>query len=507
MLLAHKPCPPGTRERSSFDDDPRFPGLLGWGRHYLPHHFVHPPSIMHLELARLLDEADAARGLKLNVVGPRGGAKSTVGTLAWVLRAVVQRSEPYIWIVSDTAHQAAAHLDNVKSELFDNPQLAADFPRAVGRGPSWRRQTVETRNGVVIEALGTGMRMRGRRVRESRPTLIVCDDLQNDGHMESARQRALSSRWFHGTLLKAGSRRTNFVNLATALHRDALAMELHRTPGWRSHIFPAIVRWPDAEPLWDQWAGIYCDLTHEDSRAAARAFYDDRRAAMDAGAELLWPEAESLYDLMCMRLESGRTSFEREKQGVPINPESCEWPEDYFGDDLWFAEWPHDLLVRAIALDPSKGRDARHGDFSAFVMLGIDAQGAVYAEADLARRPTPQIVADGLEWWRRFRPDAFGIETNHFQELLGDEFAREAARLGLTDFTPWTITNTAPKSVRIRKLGPLLAARRLKFRDRSPSTRLLVNQLRDFPNGDHDDGPDALEMAYRLAMELLEGRR
>jgi hypothetical protein len=29
-----------------------------------------------------------------------------------------------------------------------------------------------------------------------------------------------------------------------------------------------------------------------------------------------------------------------------------------------------------------------------------------------------------------------------------------------------------------------------------------VNQLRDFPIGDHDDGPDALEMALRLAEEL-----
>jgi bifunctional non-homologous end joining protein LigD len=31
----------------------------------------------------------------------------------------------------------------------------------------------------------------------------------------------------------------------------------------------------------------------------------------------------------------------------------------------------------------------------------------------------------------------------------------------------------------------------------------LVEQLRDFPNGDHDDGPDALEMACRMASDLL----
>jgi hypothetical protein len=33
----------------------------------------------------------------------------------------------------------------------------------------------------------------------------------------------------------------------------------------------------------------------------------------------------------------------------------------------------------------------------------------------------------------------------------------------------------------------------------------LVDQLRDFPAGAHDDGPDALEMALRLAEEVWHG--
>jgi len=60
--------------------------------------------------------------------------------------------------------------------------------------------------------------------------------------------------------------------------------------------------------------------------------------------------------------------------------------------------------------------------------------------------------------------------------------------------------------VRIRRLGPLLSQRRLRFLARSSSTRLLVDQLRDFPVGAHDDGPDALEMALRLAEDVLQGR-
>jgi hypothetical protein len=30
--------------------------------------------------------------------------------------------------------------------------------------------------------------------------------------------------------------------------------------------------------------------------------------------------------------------------------------------------------------------------------------------------------------------------------------------------------------------------------------------MKDFPVGDHDDGPDALEMALRLMIELWNGR-
>jgi predicted phage terminase large subunit-like protein len=487
--------------------DPLSPlDLLSWGRRYLPHYFKSPPSKMHRWMAERFEAAERERGARLNIVGPRGGAKSTVGTLAWVLRCLVEGSEPYVWIVGDTRLQAQMHLENLKRELEDNAALTRDYPQACGRGRVWRAARIELRSGVVCEAAGTGVRLRGRRRRAERPTLIVCDDLQNDAHIESARARALASRWFHGTLLKAGTRRTNVVNLATALHRDALAMELGRTPGWTSRTFAALVTPPERMDLWDEWERIYANSADQAAGAAARRFYDEHRAAMEAGAELLWPEEESLYDLMCGRAESGRAVFEREKQGVPLNPELCEWPEDYFaGEDIWFAHWPERLLVRTLAVDPSKGRDARRGDYSALVRLGIDAAGLLYVEADLARRPTPEIVAAAFDGLEEFRPDALGVEANHFQELIGDELVREAQRRGRHDFAPWTLTNTAPKPVRIRRLGPLLARRRIRFLLGSPGTRLLVNQLRDFPCGDHDDGPDALEMAYRLAQELLAG--
>ncbi len=478
-------------------------GLLDWARLHLPEHFLLPPSLMHRWLGARLDAMDRARGSKLNVLAPRGSAKSTLATLAYVLRCAVSGAEPYIWIVSDTRQQACLHLANLKLELLDSPQLARAYPGAVGRGPVWRASAIELSNGVRIEAFGTGQRIRGRRHRAARPSLIVCDDLENDSHIESARQRERSRTWFHGALMKAGTPRTNVVNLATALHREALAVQLHATAGWSSRIFRAIRRWPGNMALWEAWEELYTNPTDPAYRAEARKFYEAHRNDMEAGAAVLWPEYEDLYLLMQMRAEGGRAAFEREKQNSPISPELCEWPEGYFNDSVWFETWPRGLRVKVIALDPSKGIDARRGDYSAFVLLGVDRQGILYVEADLARRSVPQIVADGAELSLRFQPDAFGVEANQFQDLVGAELEAELRRRGVLGARPVPLDNQVNKLVRIRRLGPLLAARRLRFKAGSPSTRLLVGQLRDFPVGDHDDGPDALEMGVRLAADLL----
>ncbi|NOY41881.1 MAG: hypothetical protein GXP26_08605 [Planctomycetes bacterium] len=475
---------------------------LSWGRHYLAEHFRRPPSQMHRWLGTQLDGIREQRGTKINVIGPRGGAKSTIGTLCYVLRVAVEGWEPYIWIISDTKNQAQTHLENIKNELEENERLEQDYPRAAGRGPCWRATTLQLRNGTVIESFGTGQRLRGRRRRENRPTLIVCDDLQNDGHIASAVQRESSRHWFHGTLLKAGTKSTNIINLATALHRDALAMQLHRTPGWESTMFRAIQSWPDNKELWAEWEEIYCDVESPVARSVAYDFYCANQAEMDRGADLLWPEEEDLYTLMKMRVEEGRTAFEREKQSSPIDPERCEWPEDYFGEHIWFQQWPEQLQFKTLALDPSKGADARHGDYSAFVVLGVDRQGILYVEADLARRPTPQMVADGVSLCKQHRVDAFGVEANQYQDLLAGEFTTEFTRCRIQQSPPLAIHNYVNKQMRIRRLRPYLSQRRLRFLKGSSSTQLLVDQLRDFPLGAHDDGPDALEMALRLAEEF-----
>jgi len=117
-------------------------------------------------------------------------------------------------------------------------------------------------------------------------------------------------------------------------------------------------------------------------------------------------------------------------------------------------------------------------------------------------------VASGVEHVKVFQPEGFAVEGNTFQELFITLFLAAVDRGNPKAQAPglhlpiYTLVNTVNKLVRIRRIGPFLEQKQLRFKANSPGTKLLVQQLRDFPNGDHDDGPDSLEMALRLMIDL-----
>lgn len=180
-----------------------------------------------------------------------------------------------------------------------------------------------------------------------------------------------------------------------------------------------------------------------------------------------------------------------------------EWPADYFGRHLWFADWPAADLrtICVIAWDPSKGTDAKFGDYSAFTILVRDAAGNLFADAVLGRWAVEEAIDIGLELQRLWKADGFVIEVNQFQSLIKANFVRRAKELGIMP-PVYTIDNRVNKEVRIRRLGPYLANRNLRLKGESPGARMLGEQLMTFPNGDHDDGPDSLEMGLRTMIDL-----
>jgi predicted phage terminase large subunit-like protein len=228
----------------------------------------------------------------------------------------------------------------------------------------------------------------------------------------------------------------------------------------------------------------------------------DRDAAWyEAQRQDVLQRTGSLHDLREQYPDTDDEAMERRT--------GSEWPDEYFGPHLYFDEWPGRAALAAfgVALDPSKGRDAKAGDYSAYVWGGLDYAGTLWVDADLQRRPSTAIVEAGVELCRTLRPDGFGVETNQFQELLANDFLRVSAQHGVT-LPLYKFNNFVNKQVRIRRCGPWLAQKRLRVKAGSVGGRLLVDQLMAFgeDSKEHDDGPDALEMLTRLLTHLVQGR-
>lgn len=487
--------------------------LLDWCKRYTPSFFPVPFSRFHRWLAAELDACCTRRGSRQNILAPRGAAKSTLVSFAYPLREALSNREAYIIIVSDTLDQAKTFLRQIRTQIEDNELLRADYPDSAGRGPIWKDHHIRLRNGVELLALGTGGKIRGRKSTQNRrPTLIVCDDPQNKDHMVSALRRDRSWEWLTKDVLPAGEPTTNVIVVGTALHRDCIVCRNEITPGWASKKWQSVISWPKRMDLWREWESLLCDYDKDEEarQQQARQFYVDHQADMDEAAEVLWPEREPLYDLMVHRATIGPVAFESEKQNNPVDPSQCEWPEEYFTHaNVWFDEWPAlgEFTVRTLALDPSKGKSDRQGDYSAIIKYGRHKNGTEYIEADLRRgRMAEEMTQDLVRHYREFQPNGVALETVAFQELLLIPLRDAVKKSGIEGVPVYHFDHHLHKSVRIRQLSTPITQRRFRFKSRSPGTALLLQQMRDWPSTAHDDGPDALQMARQLAVELSNAK-
>jgi hypothetical protein len=110
------------------------------------------------------------------------------------------------------------------------------------------------------------------------------------------------------------------------------------------------------------------------------------------------------------------------------------------------------------------------------------------------------MIARAMDLAVGFGPlTSLAVESNDALGMVSafeDAFRRQQRVVPLE-----SVINTLPKVIRIRRLGLYFGRSQARFRN-TWGTRLLVDQLRDFPVADFDDGSDALALAVRR-LELL----
>jgi len=492
--------------------------FMAFRKTYFAHYHKNPDGRFQKEISRILARITRKRQARIAIAAPRHFSKSTIVTLEYVIYCICYKLENFILIASHTFDQASGFLRDIKSEFEKNELLLKDFPELFELGKKtsaskrWSASEIITPNGVKVLALGVQQDIRGRRHNESRPTLIILDDIETSESSRSPEASGGLDEWLTKSIIKAGSSDANVVFIGTTHHYNALLAKYispSQAPGWTKRVYRAVISFAERQDLWTKWENIYVDkekYNGASGEVAAKRYYNDNEKDMLKGVKLLWPEFKSYYELMVMKLVDGDISFYCEMQNDPVSSKDCVfnindvqyWDDKYNSVEELLRAKGGDLLIYG-ACDPSLGKDREAGDYSAIVIAAISGTtGNIYVlDEDLARVPPDMIMERILQYNKMRHVSRFGLETNNFQELMVKELKDRADALN-----QWIVVdeikNTSNKQIRIENLQPMIKSGKIKF---SRKHRMLLEELRFYPKCSHDDALDALQMVVTLAYD------
>ena len=340
---------------------------------YFPLTFHLAWSPDHLKVIAKIEEAVLEGGL-FAMAMPRGSGKTTICECACIW-AVLNGHREFVCLIGSDEGHAMDMLDSIKTELDGNELLLADFPEVVfpiqcldgianrcsGQlhqgerthiGWTAREVVLPTMpgsfaSGAIIKVAGITGRIRGMKFKRPdgqtvRPSLVVLDDPQTDESARSLSQCANRESILAGAVLGLAGpgKKISGIMPCTVIRPGDMAdsiLDRDRHPEWNGERTRMVYSFPADEKLWARYAELRAEgLRNGDSGKTATEFYAQHREAMDAGANVAWPERHNHDELsaiqhaMNLKLQD-EAAFFAEYQNEPL-------PEETVDDDLLTAD-------------------------------------------------------------------------------------------------------------------------------------------------------------------------
>ena len=335
-------------------------------------------------------------GLQVNVQAPRGTGKTTlVNRLIPLWRicykdfdlVMDRQPEEFILIVGRNERMARQRITEIRYVLEHNPRIRRDFGDLVGA--PWTKTETDTRNGIGLRPLGRGASPRGALLGDVRPTLKLCDDIEDPKRCLNPDLRGEDRDWFMTDFMYAGdlgSGHSNTIIVDTVKHPESLSEHLRTVPGWQTLRYQAVrypkdIYHPTAERLWKEWERVYSDTTLDDDEREARAdaFFQARKSEMDANVQMLWEEKLPYVRVRKEIVERGYHSVMRELQNDARDPGMALFKMDqavtfsvadegFRRSDGRVVPW-HDIGGFTTYLDTMGGRDALANSYACVVVV------------------------------------------------------------------------------------------------------------------------------------------
>lgn len=394
-----------------------------WLAEAFPAYTRHPFADRHADFwTWVVALRPGVRPQPLVAIWPRGGAKSTTAELA-ACNVGISKRRRYVLYVSDTQEQADKHVATVAS-MFE----ALDIERAVnkyGSSKGWRRNRLRTAGGYTVDSLGFDVAVRGIKVDEQRPDLIILDDIDNLHDSPAVVQKKIET--LTQTILPSGSDDCAVVFVQNLIRADGIVARM--ADGRADFLVDRIVSGP--------FKAVDGDFAYEAI---------DGRFRITSGTPS-WA-GQSIATCEGFMNTWGPRAFIREcQQDVKIDAEGALWRRQWIDAARIDADSKPEFDYIITAVDPSKTGSADSDECGIVTVARAGMDGYVIDDRSLIALP--------LEWGKR-AVLAYHRNGSHYLKyesnlggLMVESVIRSAAKeLGLPEPVMHGVPTTVSKGAR-----------------------------------------------------------
>ena len=436
-----------------------------------------PTPDCHLEFWELC----CSKRKHVAIAAPRGHAKSTAITHAYTLANVLFKEACYVIIVSDTEEQAMLFLDDIKTELLENEKLIQLFGVKRLRKDTATDIIVEMHDGHAFRILAKGseQKIRGRKWRNKRPDLIVCDDLENDEIVMNEERRRKFRRWMNNALIPALAKHGRIRLVGTILHLD-------------SYLERCMPKFEDSYTQSDElryW-----------STNPRRVWHSVRyRGHNEDFSALLWPSQwpkERYEEEKARYVDDGDPSgYSQEYLNYPIDEEHAYFQKTDFlpweyATEVFDPKYPGEYLEYYIGGDLAISKSDQAA-YTVFVVVGLNREGQlVVVDVSRFRGDSLEIIEEIFRLTLRYAPILFFLEEENIARSIGPVLYEKMLERQI--FVPLsTCTPTQDKEKRAQSIRARMRAGGVRFNYKAHWYTNFMMELITFPRGKYMDQVDA----------------
>ena len=442
----------GLASINSVENRAKAEAVMLFGQTYFPEHFPSKHPEIHTDMLALMNGRSSLKA----VAFPRGHAKSTVISFLLTLYRIVFQERKFIVIVSESEDKAKDFVVRLRDELEFNAKLVKMFsPNGKFKTTDWSKTDFTTSTGIRVVAKGAGQSLRGLIHQDTRPDMIVLDDIETN---ETAGTEAVVNFILTDVIPSANRRGLYDICYVGTIIRDMSA--LHRML------------------INDEWSSAKYECIDDEGNMIApmllsKKEYESQKRMYSSLGKMSIFYAENHNNPM---VADDALTFKHEYfQYVDKEPEGCRYYMAY------------DPAM------PASGRTRiKKVDMSAIVVVATDADENWYVVKVVANRDNPsdnrKLLVDMM---KKYKPYVTWMETVSAQRAMYLEIKDYMTKNYIKSTLREIPSHSGSKEARIEQLQPLYESGRI-YHIKSKDVTELERELMLFGRTPHDDRSDCL---------------